>query len=195
MELKPKQGNDEAIVTQGTIFELVQETQPDGRVFERVRRAPGVRIIIADLKNKKVLLTREFRTELNDWDYRLPGGKLFDTLDEFAQFRESGASIDAAVQQKAIAEAREEAGVAIRNPQLYAVSKCGAIVEWDLHVCVATEWRGNLDQQFEDGEQIDDILWYSFDEIRQMILDAKMQEERIALILLRWIEENTNEQI
>ncbi len=135
------------------------------------------------------MLTREFRTELNDWDYRLPGGKVFDTLDEFAQFRESGASIDVAVQQKAVAEAREEAGVAIRDPRPYAISKCGATVEWDLHVCVATEWRGNLDQQFEDGEQIDDISWYPFDEIRQMIFDGKMQEERIALILLRWIEE------
>lgn len=176
------------IVAKGKIFELIQETQPDGRIFERVRRAPGVRVIIADLENKKVLLTREFRTELNDWDYRLPGGKVFDTLDEFAQFRESGASIDVAVQQKAVAEAREEAGVNIQNPQLYAVSKCGATVEWDLHVCVATEWQENAGQQLEDGEQIDDISWYSFDEIQQMIMDGKMQEERIALILLRWIE-------
>ena len=58
----------ENIVAQGKIFELVQTTQPDGRVFEVARRAPGTRVIIHDEAAGKILLTREFRRELGEWD-------------------------------------------------------------------------------------------------------------------------------
>ena len=54
---------NEEIYAKGKIFELVQLQQPDGRMFEIARRAPGVRIIIADKANKKVLLRREFGHE------------------------------------------------------------------------------------------------------------------------------------
>ena len=40
--------DDEVIYARGKLFELVQQKQPDGRVFEVARRAPGVRVIIAD---------------------------------------------------------------------------------------------------------------------------------------------------
>jgi len=51
-------------------------------VFETARRAPGVRLII--VRDGQMLITREFRNELDDYDYRLPGGKVFDTLDEYS---------------------------------------------------------------------------------------------------------------
>lgn len=70
------------IVYRGKLFDIIQIPQPDGRVFEVARRAPGVRVIVHDAKEQKVLLTREFRRELDAWDYRLPGGKVFDTLNE-----------------------------------------------------------------------------------------------------------------
>jgi len=31
----------------------------------------------------KILLSREYRSELDRYDYRLPGGKVFDTLAEY----------------------------------------------------------------------------------------------------------------
>ena len=40
---------EEYIIAKGKIFELVQTKQPDGRVFEVARRAPGVRT--SDLLN------------------------------------------------------------------------------------------------------------------------------------------------
>jgi hypothetical protein len=83
----------ENIVAKGKIFELVQLEQPDGRIFEVARRTPGVRLIIPDYATEKILLTKEFRRELNDFDYRLPGGKVFDTLDEFELHRASGSDI------------------------------------------------------------------------------------------------------
>ena len=38
------------IVFAGKIFEIEQAQQPDGRVFELARRAPGVRLIIPNRK-------------------------------------------------------------------------------------------------------------------------------------------------
>ncbi len=73
----------------GKMWVAEQSTQPDGRVFERVLRAPGSRIII--VKDGKMLFTREKRGELGGKvDYRLPGGKVFDTNEVFQAYLESG---------------------------------------------------------------------------------------------------------
>lgn len=177
--------SDRETVYHGDIFDVVHETQPDGRVFERAIRAPGVRVIIADEENRRLLLTREFRSELNDWDYRLPGGKVFDSLDEYSEF--SG-DIDIAAKSKAIEESHEEAGIEVGAVDLYKKSILGATVEWDLYVFVARSWRRARGQKLEAGERIETDNWFDFDEVESMVLDGKMQEERIALILLRWIK-------
>ena len=114
---------NEEIIAIGKIFVLVQMPQDDGRVLEVARRTPGVRVIIHDEVNKKVLLTREFRRELGEYDYRLLGGKVFDTLDEFADFRASNADIMEAAKQQAIAEAQQEAGIEISQLDFYKKSK------------------------------------------------------------------------
>lgn len=179
----------EKIVAKGKLFELVQTTQDDGRVFEMARRAPGVRLIIVKRKEGKVLLTREFRSELQDWDYRLPGGKVFDSLDEFEAHRASGDDILKAAITKAKAEGAEEAGVDIGELKLFKKSTLGATVEWDLYVFEVSDWQPHVDgQQLEEGEQIEAEGWFTFVEAEQMILEGKMQEERIALILLQWIK-------
>lgn len=180
---------NEEVFAKGKIFELVHETQPDGRVFEIARRAPGVRLIIFDEKKQKLLITKEFRKELNGYDYRLPGGKVFDTLEEFEKFRQTGGNLENAAQAKAKAEGREEAGVGVNFLRSVGVSRLGATVEWDLYVFEATEWFLHKNgQALENGEDIDASGWYSLSEVRKMILDGTMQEERIAMILLRWIE-------
>jgi ADP-ribose pyrophosphatase len=178
----------ETIFATGKLFELVHIAQPDGRVFEVARRAPGVRVIIADRPNKKVLLTKEFRRELNDWDYRLPGGKVFDTLKEYEAFRQSGKDMLAPATAKAKAEAAEEAGMVIDDVKLFKKSTLGATVEWDLFVFEATTWRDHhAGQALEDGEQVEQVEWYDFADVEKMILGGHMQEERIALILLQWL--------
>lgn len=178
----------ENIIAKGKIFELVHAEQPDGRVFEIARRAPGVRIIIADEAERKVLLTKEFRQELNGWDYRLPGGKVYDTLDEYEAARQSGEDIVEAAKRKAIREAAEEAGIEVQVAELFKKSTLGATVEWDLFVMEATEWRkSDSGQALEQGEQIIADEWFSFEQAEQMIYEGKMQEERVALILLQWL--------
>lgn len=181
---------NEETIAKGKLFELVQLKQDDGRVFEVARRAPGVRLIIVSREAGKVLLTKEFRHELNDWDYRLPGGKVFDSLDEYEAHRASGDDILNAAIAKAKGEGAEEAGVDIKEVKLFKKSTLGATVEWDLFVFEATDWQPHADgQNLEHGEQIEADNWFTFEEAEQMILDGKMQEERIALILLQWLKQ------
>lgn len=181
------------IVFRGKIFEIEQTKQPDGRVFERAVRAPGVRLIVADKSARKVLLTKEFRSELNAWDYRLPGGKVFDTLEEYEAHRASGEDMQQAAECKAVAEGSEEAGLHIKGVKLFKKSTLGATVEWDLWCFDVTDWEPSEDgQQLEHGEQIEADNWFTYDEARQMILNGQMQEERVALILLQWLEAQTS---
>lgn len=180
---------NEEIFAKGKLFELVHLRQDDGRVFEVARRAPGVRLIIHDENAGKILFTKEFRRELDAWDYRLPGGKVFDSLDEFEAFRASGQTIVEAAKKQAINEAQQEAGVEISGLELYKKSVLGATVEWDLYVFETREWQLSVEgQELEVGEKIEADNWVSYEDARRMALDGSMHEERIALILLQWLE-------
>lgn len=182
----------EVIFATGKLFELIHLPQPGGRVFEVARRAPGVRLIIADKKEGKILLTKEFRRELNATDYRLPGGKVFDTLGEYETFRQSGKDILHAATAKVKAEAAEEAGIAAKGVTFYKKSTLGATVEWDLYVFVCDDWELHKDgQSLEEGEQVESVEWFDAKTVKQMILRGDMQEERIALILLQWLAGNS----
>ena len=81
---KLQKDGPEEVVYKGKIFEVVKQPMKAGEkkmVFESARRSPGTRLLI--VKNNQMLITKEFRSELDDFDYRLPGGKVFDTLDEY----------------------------------------------------------------------------------------------------------------
>lgn len=168
----------------GNLFTVEQ----NDRGWEKVARAPGVRLILDDQKAGKILLTREFRRELGDYDYRLPGGKVFDSLAELQAYTESGQDIIEAAVKKAIQEAREETGYKIIDPELVAKSTLGATVEWDLYVFAVTNFQRHEEgQALEEGEDIETDRWFTYQEAREMILIGKMQEERIALALLRYL--------
>lgn len=178
------------VAYRGKIFEISQNEKG----WEVASRAPGVRLILDDRVTGKILLTREFRAELNDYDFRLPGGKVFDLLAQYDTFRDTGADILEVATAKVIQEAREETGYDIRDPKLVSKSTLGTTVEWDLYVFAATQFTKRDDgQQLENGEQIETDLWFSYDEVRRMIMDGAMQEERIALMLLRYLERSKRE--
>lgn len=186
----------ETIFASGKIFELVHVTQSDGRIFEIARRAPGVRLIIHDKTQKKILLTKEHRQELGTWDYRLPGGKVFDSLGEYEAFRSSGEDILPVAQKKAIAEAAEECGLKVATPLLISKSVLGATVEWDLYVFEVTEF-GSIEggQSLEVGENIEAEEWFDYDRAVEVILQGHMQEERIALVALRWLKQQRGDMV
>ena len=176
--------NEWTATYRGKLFEILQNEKG----WEKASRAPGVRVILDDQVAGKILLTREFRAELNGYDFRLPGGKVFDSLTEYDDFRKTGADILQPATAKVIDEVREETGYDIINPMLINKSTLGATVDWDLYVFAATEFTRRDDgQQLEDGEHIETDLWFSYDEVRQMIMVGAMQEERIALVLLRYV--------
>lgn len=189
-----KRGKDaeipkEGIKYQGKIFEVVSErVEIDGKVFEfeKVRRSPGVRLILRDGKGN-MLLTREFRREIGGFDYRLPGGKVFDTLDEFHQFEKTNADISEKSKWAAMKEAKEETGFAPDALEHYSTSKLGATVEWDLHYFVGDVDRKRQGaQELETGENIE-IAWFSDEEVKKLLLEQNaFSEERSAATLFRF---------
>lgn len=150
-------------------------------------------MILDDREAGRILLTREFRPELEDHDYRLPGGKVFDTLEEYSDFSKLGGDVEQKATEKAVSEAKEETGYDISNPKLIAKSVLGATVEWDLFVFAVTDFSKRVSgQELEEGEEIETDLWFSYNEVKKMTLDGSMKEERIALALLRYLERGSN---
>lgn len=178
-----------SIAYHGNLFEILQNEKG----WEKALRAPGVRVILDDQAAGKILLTREFCPELEDHDYRLPGGKVFDTLEEYSDFSKLGGDVEQKATEKAAAEAKEETGYDISNPKLIAKSVLGATVEWDLFVFAVTDFSKRISgQELEEGEEIETDLWFSYSEVKKMILDGSMNEERVALSLLRYLEQGSN---
>src|SRR4051812_47804170 len=116
------------ITHKGKIIEVVQHEVDVGggkiKTFEFARRSPGTRLIILD--GDKMLLTKEFRHELAGYDYRLPGGKVYDSLDEYNIALSGGVDIGEAAKQAATKEAREEVGIEPKDISFFHKSVCGA---------------------------------------------------------------------
>ena len=177
-------------VYRGSIFEM----QQNDKGWERAVRAPGVRIIIDDEESGKILLTREYREELGGYDYRLPGGKVFDSLSEYLDFQANDGDIESAATEKVKQESIEESGYEISNPELITRSVNGATVGWDLFVFATKDFRRHENgQRLERGEQIETDNWFAYDEIIEMLRRGDMQEGRIAFELWRYISNITGD--
>ena len=126
----PTPAGPEKIMYQGKLIEVVQQhiSVGDKQILrEFARRAPGTRLIIPT-QDGKILLTKEFRFELQDYDIRLPGGKMLDTLEEYNEFLKSGNDLTEKARQAAIKEAREEVGVIVKEIEPFGISKCGTSI-------------------------------------------------------------------
>lgn len=132
-----------------------------------------------------LLLTREFRHELGAYDYRLPGGKVYDSLDEYNEAFATGMNIDEAAKAAAIKEAREEVGIKVKDISFLHKSICGATVMWDLFYFVVNDFIEG-EQELEHGEDIT-FEYYDCERVKEMCLDGSVSEERSALVLLRYL--------
>ncbi len=156
--------------------------------WERTVRPPGVRLILHDAAGN-ILITEEFRSSLGRKDFRLPGGKVFDTLDPYLAIRSDGSSMHEAVLKAARLEAKQETGVDdIRDLAIYAKSDAGASVEWDLYYLTGTI-AARSDQELEEDEAVHGIAvhFFSPQEVRAMITDGRISEDRTAGILTRYL--------
>lgn len=178
------------IVYKGKMFEVVTWEGKPGVMFEAAVRAPGVRLIIETEKNgtAALLMTRELRREAGGYDYRLPGGKVFDTLDEMDLHRQQGSDIAPVALMAAEKEGREEAGISGGIYNLLEVSRTGASVEWDLHYFIVQNASFG-EQELEDHEQGDiETVVLSAQEIFEKLSRREIKEGRSADILWSWLQ-------
>jgi ADP-ribose pyrophosphatase len=176
----------ERITHKGRIIEVVEQDVEQGgktKVFEYARRSPGTRLIVP--KGDTILVSKEFRHELQRYDYRLPGGKVFDTLDEYNAALTSGVDLIEAAKTAAVKEAHEEVGIDAQELSLFHKSICGATVVWDLYYFLVEQYE-ETEQHLEEGE---DITSEFLDRktVERMCLDGSISEERSALVLLRYL--------
>lgn len=165
------------------------EIHGEKRIVTRnmVRRPPGIRAIILDTEKQQILLSKEFRYELESFDYRLPGGKVFDDLQSYKEALQSG-DVEEAVMQAVFKEVKEEVGIIVSNPKPLCVSPDGAGVVWDLFYFLITDYQIiENGQELEENEIVDDFVWKSFDEIIDMCIDGQIKEARTVGVLLSCI--------
>jgi 8-oxo-dGTP pyrophosphatase MutT (NUDIX family) len=171
------------VVFSGKIGEVLHTEQPDGRVFEKFCRPPGTRLIIVSPDNK-VLITKEYRQETKNYDLRLPGGKVCDTLEEYNRLRDKSEDMLKAAKSGAIKEALEETGLVVKNMELITKANAGATVEWDLYYFLVKDYEEHPEgQALEDGEDIN-ITWMSIPKIKKAIGLGHMHEWRSAGVLM-----------
>ncbi len=180
----------EEVEYSGQMFEVVHMTFKIGDkevVYEKARRAPGTRLIITSPEGD-ILLVEEYRSELEDWDIRLPGGKVCDSLEEYHAFLENKGEMLEKAKNAAKKEAREEVGIIADDAELFSLSTCGASVIWDLYYFIITKYEEDPEgQHLELGENIK-IKWATIEEARKLALDGSIKEDRSAAVLLRFLE-------
>lgn len=177
-----KETGKENILATGRIIELYEkeyEIEWKIKLFENARRPPGVRLIFE--REWKILLTKEYRGEHKTFDYRLPGGKVFDRIVDMKAY--TWDMLDA-TWTAAIIEAKEECGIIIepRNIELFSLSHCGATIEWDLYYFIVREFQMTGAQDLGEGEYIT-FDWYTQDEVIEFVRTWQMSEDRTKGVL------------
>jgi len=115
----------------------------------------------------------------------LPGGKVFDTLVEFHEYMDNSFLMKSAIEKAVTREAKEEIGITVQDMKHISTSACGATIIWDLHYYEVSDYMMG-EQELEDGE----IITYDFydsETVRQRCLDGTIDEERSAIILLKYL--------
>ena len=180
------------VAYRGKMFEVVNWEGKPGITFEAAVRAPGVRLLIETVKDgqKAILMTREIRREAGGYDFRLPGGKVFDSLDELDEQRSSGVDILPLAIKAAQREGREEAGVMGGKYDLIEITKAGASIEWDLYYFLVT--GADIGEQELEDREIGDIetVTLSAVEVFQKLCNREIKEGRSADIIWSWLNQN-----
>ena len=166
-------------------FELSKNGKIEYFKIEIARRPPGVRLII--IKENKILLTKEFRSELEDWDYRIAGGKIFETLEAYLAFVDD----EKAILEKSIEAVRneglEETGVIVKNQTLFYKSTAGATMEWDLYYYIIDDFETAEKGNETEFAEIIYPEWHSYEETLKMCLDGRIKEDRTIGVLLKFL--------
>lgn len=176
----------------GKLIEMIDrefEVSKNGKInrvtYEIARRPPGVRLLI--IKNNQILLTKEFRSELEDWDYRVAGGKIFENLNDYLKYVDN----EELIKEKAIEtvkdEGIEEAGIIVHGQELYYKSTSGSAMEWDLYYFVIKDFETAEKGNQTESAEIIYPEWFTFEEAKEMCLNGSIKEDRTIGVLLKYI--------
>ncbi|MCA9355927.1 NUDIX domain-containing protein [Candidatus Nomurabacteria bacterium] len=154
------------------------------KIFEKFVRAPGTRMLIK--KDKKILLQEEYRTETNSIDWRLPGGKVLDTFEEYEKY------LNINIPEETIIisgkkELEEEVGLAAKNIKIIEKSVCGATVQWDLFYLLVEEFDMVKNKENHETEDILCHKWFTDKEVIEMCKNGSISEDRSVAVLLKYL--------
>ena len=132
----------------------------------------AVAILPVDPKNRRILLTREFRMPVNDYLVALPAGLV-----------DPGEDIRAA----AARELREETGcIADRITVLPPAFSCIGLTD-ETAACVIATVKGQEETAQEENEEITS-RWYSYEQAMAIMMDPKVRTgARAQLLVLLWL--------
>lgn len=179
----------EKLVFEGEIIAVAHQKMQIGKkvkTYERAIRSPGTRLIIINPKNE-IVITEEYRVDLADWDYRLPGGKICDSLDEYISAKDNPKKLMEFAVVGAKKEAREEVGIEVTDLCCFDVVQTGApTMKHDLYYFLVTGFKILPGQSLCEGENIS-VGWHTIPEVINMCLSGKIKEDRSVGVLLRYL--------
>ncbi len=75
-----------------------------------------------------------------------------------------------AAKDAAVIEAKEECGITveIKNLELFSISHCGSMIEWDLYYFIVREFEMTPSQDLGEDEFIT-FDWYTQDQIIELV--------------------------
>jgi 8-oxo-dGTP pyrophosphatase MutT (NUDIX family) len=190
----PKKISSKNVAYEGQIIRVEATNTADGRIFEKASRSPGTRIIIYDEINDQILLSQEYRPELGETDYRLPGGKVRDKIRDWDEIKDRP-DVLSLIGQACMKEAREEVGMEVENIELFTnFGSGGPTIGWDLYYFVATKFKALGKQQLETEEDIK-AMWVSSAQAAVICLSGQMREGRSVAALSQFLYQKGKIQI
>jgi ADP-ribose pyrophosphatase len=151
--------------------------------IEVARRPPGVRLIVS--RDSKYLLLKEFRSELARWDYRLAGGKVFESQADHLAFKSSGKDIEEKLTNAAFLEGKEELGISIEVATLLRKSSAGATIDWDLYFFRVDSFVALESGPQPESTELLTVEWHDPSSILRLIEDGNFSEDRSIGVLLQ----------
>ncbi|MBI3887742.1 NUDIX hydrolase [Candidatus Microgenomates bacterium] len=191
----PRSVSDERVVFKGNIFAIAQqdtEVAPGKvRVFERCYRTPGVRGIVLSEDKQKVLLTKEMnRYDQKISDIRLPGGKVFNKLEDFLNAKNNNLDVEKISHEAMKNELIEEAGIEVLKLKLLEKTLCNGGVELDLYYYIVEKYNVLPSQKLDEIERIV-REWFTIDQAVDLCLSMdstnRINEDRSRGVLLPFL--------
>lgn len=160
------------LVWQGIHFKAYQEKVEVEKgvikTFEYVYRKDGTRTIAIN-NDKEVLLTKEYRYELEGDDWRVPGGRLNDEKEPIVK--------------AAKREFQEETGFIAENWEFLWTTTLESTVRYQRHFFLATKLKSDKSLR-DEGERLT-VHWIPLQEAFVMAMKGEIREEISALAIAR----------